>query len=126
MRQESIDAVFRKLDKASESLLNGTRGCHIECQLMMYGVLTVYIRATPLLSPRPTSPFLHLSYNNLIDKVLLLTSPDWSDASFVPAKRGRHQIDQHCCEDSRFTFLLKNLMYRDWIGRLDIDMFRTL
>lgn len=120
-RQEAIGNVVSLLHETREAFLNGNRGCGFECKSIMYGALTMQMQSNNLLSPKPTTPFYFLKYDNLIQMVPSFRSPRWSESSADISKRRPTYC--HDCPDSSFTSLFENLNHS--IEGLDLDILST-
>lgn len=74
-RQAVIEKIIRQLYETQEAFLHGTRGCGFECSSIMYGALSKNLQSSGLWPSKPKSPFSHMSYNELVQKVLSFKSP---------------------------------------------------
>ncbi|KAJ5193344.1 hypothetical protein N7449_009486 [Penicillium cf. viridicatum] len=102
-REEAINNLVLLLHATLEALLSRSRGCSFECSSIMYGALTMNMGSIHLLSPKPAAPFPSLNYNDLTQKVLSFTSPEWYDSSC------RYSGYLHRCPDSSFASIFANL-----------------
>lgn len=98
-RQEAIESIICQLYEKQEAFLNDTRGCDFECSSIMYGALSKHMQSTGLLSPKPMAPFLRMSYNQIVQKVLSFKSPRWYRSSYT----------DHSCKDGNFRYLFPGL-----------------
>lgn len=98
-RQEAIENVICQLYEKQDAFLYGTRGCCFECSSIMYGALSKNMQSTGLLSPKPITPFLRMSYNQLVQKVSSFKSPTWYQSSYR----------LHSCNDVHFLCLFPGL-----------------
>jgi hypothetical protein len=100
-RQKAIENIICQLYEKQEALLDGSRGCGFECSSIMYGALSKHMRSIGLQSPKPISPFLRMSYNQLVQKVLSFKSPEWY--------KSERSYRFHSCKDCDFQYLFPGL-----------------
>lgn len=114
-RQEAIESIICLLYETQEAFIGGSRGCGFECSSIMYGALSKHLRSTGLQSPRPLTPFLCISYRQLVQKVLSFNSPKWSESG--------SSYGYHSCKDCNFRHIFPGLNAKiDGFGLLELTL----
>lgn len=117
-RRDAIENLMLHIHHTCEDFLSGDRGCGFQCKSIMYGSLCLQIRSSHLLSPTPVTPFLGISYWNLIHELLSFKSPLWHEVSYSSR---RSYANRHDCSYSKLENLFAN--FNQSIEGLKLDDF---
>ncbi|KAJ5751418.1 uncharacterized protein N7511_008383 [Penicillium nucicola] len=79
----------------------------------MYGALTMQMRSSNLLLPKPKTPFPNLDYNSLMRRIMAFTSPEWYNSSSNPP----------ICPDASFASVFAVL--KDSLEGLELNRFTS-
>ncbi|KUM59959.1 hypothetical protein ACN42_g7184 [Penicillium freii] len=106
-REEAINNLVHLLHATLEAFLSRSQGCSFECSSIMYGALTIHMESIDILSPKRAARFPNLNYNDLTQKVLSFTSPQWYDLS--SGDSGYRIVYDHACPNSSFASIFADL-----------------
>ena len=76
-RKFQVTKVFNGLSGLQRDLLNGSKGCGIECRTMQLGALTRLLSSTSLLHYSPSQEYEALSVSQLLKEVEAAVCPTW-------------------------------------------------